>query len=138
MTRRSGEAHMDPGVRCRPGIDLGPLVRGVVVHYLMQHASVGAGHVLEEDQKLLMPVSVLAQPGGLAGGHLQGGEQRGGAVPDGSHECDVRHGLAASATPSGCGSGPGSGISRPHTAVSRSASPCARMAITRAGAARPG
>ncbi len=43
---------------------------------------VGAGHVLEEGQELLVAVPLLAQPGHLPGRDLQRGEQRGGAVTD--------------------------------------------------------
>ena len=71
------------GLAASQCFDLGPFVGGVVVHHQMQLARrVGPGHMFEERQKLLMAVPVLAQPGDLAGGDLQRGEQGGGAVPD--------------------------------------------------------
>jgi hypothetical protein len=41
---------------------------------------VGAGHVLEEAQELLMAMPVLTETGDLASGDLQRGEQRRGAM----------------------------------------------------------
>src|SRR4051812_10878706 len=43
---------------------------------------IGDGDLLEEGQELLVAMPVGAGLGDLAGGHLEGGEQRGGAVPD--------------------------------------------------------
>lgn len=52
------------------------LVGRVVVHHQVQlDLGMGAGDMLEEDQELLMPVPLLAQPGHLPGGDLRSGEQ---------------------------------------------------------------
>ena len=58
--RGRGEVHVDLGVVGEPGLHLGVLVRGVVVHDQMQVlVGVGPGQVAEEDQELLMPVPRL-------------------------------------------------------------------------------
>jgi hypothetical protein len=43
---------------------------------------VGPGDVFEERQEFLVAVTRFADPGDLAGGNVQRGEQRGGAVAD--------------------------------------------------------
>ena len=67
-----------------------------------------------------MPVPVLAQPGDLPGGDLQARRTRWWCRAGRSRGCVARRDRAASAAPSGSGSTPGSGTSRPHTARSRS------------------
>ena len=63
--------HVDAWVFDQPATDLNTFVCGIVVHHQMQFLiGVGAGHVLEEPQELLMAVAVLADPGDLAGGDL--------------------------------------------------------------------
>ena len=58
-------------------------VGGVVVHHHVQlPARIGGGDLFQEVQELLVAVPLGAGVGDLAGGHLQRGEQRGGAVPD--------------------------------------------------------
>ena len=65
-----------------------PLVnrRGLVGRIIVQHqvqVQVGRGHLvdgLEESQELLLPVAAVGLPDYLAGGHIQRGEQTGGAV----------------------------------------------------------
>jgi hypothetical protein len=42
----------------------------------------GGGDLLQEPQELLVPVPRVARVGDLSGGDLEGGEQRGRAVPD--------------------------------------------------------
>ena len=65
----------------QPGLDPLVLVGGVVVHHHMQRpARVGLGDQLEEGQELAVAMPRLAGVGDAAGGHLQGREQRGGAV----------------------------------------------------------
>src|SRR6476659_9049094 len=82
-SRRRGEVQRDPRVAGQPGLDLGVLVGGVVVADDVQPPPrVGLGDLLEETQELLVAVPGLAGVDDLAGGHLQGGEQRGGAVAD--------------------------------------------------------
>src|SRR5918994_5979383 len=67
----------------QPGLDLGVLVGGVVVHHHMQLPTrIGLGDELEEGQELAVAMARLAGVGHLTGRHLQGGKQRGGAVPD--------------------------------------------------------
>src|SRR4051812_27526492 len=78
-----GEVDVDPRVRREPVADLDSFVGGVVVHHQVQlPVGVGAGDVFEEGEELLVPVTVLAHSGDLAGGDLQRREQGGGAVPD--------------------------------------------------------
>ncbi|VBA44580.1 hypothetical protein LAUMK136_05684 [Mycobacterium attenuatum] len=73
--------HLDAWVLGQPVADLDSLGGGVVVHDQVQLlVGVSAGHVLEETQELLMGVPVLTDPRDLAGGNLQRGEQRCGAV----------------------------------------------------------
>jgi hypothetical protein len=56
-------------------------VRGVVVANHPQFAArAGGGGLRQEPQEPVMPVPGVAGVGDLAGGHLQGGEQGGGAV----------------------------------------------------------
>jgi len=75
--------HMDAWVFGQPGAHFDALVGGVVVHHQVQLlGGIGQRDVLEEAQELLMAVTVLADPGDLAGGNLQRGEQGRGAVAD--------------------------------------------------------
>ena len=66
-----------------PGADPGMLMGPVVVEHDVQvRPGMGGGDLLQEPQELLVAVPrVAGVRGDLAGGHLQGGEQRGGAVP---------------------------------------------------------
>src|SRR5829696_10343668 len=65
-SRGRGEVDMDPGVRRQPGLYLGMLVGGVVVHDQVQLlVGVAAGNVAQEDQELLVSVPRLAQAGDL-------------------------------------------------------------------------
>jgi hypothetical protein len=58
-------------------------VRGVAVRHDGQFdAGISFRDLAEEPQELLVPVPGIAGVGDLPGGHLQGGEQRSGAVPD--------------------------------------------------------
>jgi hypothetical protein len=58
-------------------------VGGVVVHHHLQRpARGGRGDQLEEGQELAVAMPRLAGVGDAAGGHLQGGEQGGGAVAE--------------------------------------------------------
>src|SRR6476620_999613 len=58
------------------------LLRGVVVdHQVQLDPWIGLRDLLEEPQELIRAVSRQAGLGDLPGGHLQGGEQGGGAVP---------------------------------------------------------
>ena len=66
-----------------PGAHRGVLVGGVVIdHHVQLPARIGGGHLLEKAQELLMAVPLGAGVGDPPGGHLEGGEQRGGAVAD--------------------------------------------------------
>src|SRR4051794_16304555 len=77
-----GEVHVHALVGLEPAADLDALVRGVVVHHQVQFTlGIGLGDLFEEAQELLMPVPRLTGRGEVAGGDLQRGEQRGGAVP---------------------------------------------------------
>jgi len=66
----------------QPGLDLGVLVGGVVVEHDQLAAWIGASDQLEEAQELTVPVSRVTGVGHVTGGHLQGGKQGRGAVPD--------------------------------------------------------
>ena len=79
-------------------------------------ARVGLRDLLEEPQELLVPVPGVAGVGDLAGGDLQRGEQRGGAVPDVVVGAPSPAGRAAAAASARSGPAPGSGTSRPRTA----------------------
>jgi hypothetical protein len=58
------------------------LVGGVVVaHDVQLDSGVGGGDLLQEPYELLVPMLGVAGVSDLAGGDLQRGEQRGGAVP---------------------------------------------------------
>ena len=58
-------------------------MRGLVIaHDVQRSAGIGPGDLAQEPQEFLVPVPGVAGVGDLAGGHLQGGEQRGCAVPD--------------------------------------------------------
>ena len=75
------------GFRGQPLVHLGVFVGGVVVHDQVDLGAVagvgvGPGQVFQEAQELLVAVPVLADPGDLAGGDLERGEQGGGAVAD--------------------------------------------------------
>ncbi len=71
------------GVLRQPRPDLGVLVGAVVIaDDVQRRARVGLRDQAEESQELLVPVARVARIGDLAGGDLQRGEQRGGAVPD--------------------------------------------------------
>ena len=66
----------------QPGLDLGVLVRGVVVADDVQFGTrVGGGGLFQEAQELLVPVLRVAGVGDLAGGGVERGEQAGDAVP---------------------------------------------------------
>src|SRR3954467_14428211 len=90
-TRFSQEPEV--GVKCRctrgyprvagePGADRGMVVGGVVVdHHVQFPAGVGGGDLAQKGADLLVPVPFGAGVGDPAGGHLECGEQRGGAVP---------------------------------------------------------
>ena len=54
---------VDSWVRGQPVADLDALVRGVVVHHQVQlDVGIGAGHVLEEGEELLVAVPLLHNP----------------------------------------------------------------------------
>ena len=76
--------HMETGPLRQPGFDLGVLVGAVVVHDQVQLQILG--HLLvdppQEAEELLMTVAGLALSDHGTGGHIQRGEQRGGAVAD--------------------------------------------------------
>ena len=57
-------------------------VAAVIEHDMQLAAWIGASDQLEEAQELTVPVSRVTGVGHVTGGHLQGGKQRGGAVPD--------------------------------------------------------
>ena len=126
-TRFSQEPEV--GVKCRvirgllgqPGLDVGVLVGGVVVHHDVQLAArVGLGDLLEEAQELVVAVPRVAGVGDLAGRDLQGGEQGGGAVPLVVVGGLLGQARAASAGSARSGPAPGSGTSRRRTARSPS------------------
>jgi hypothetical protein len=71
------------GMALEPGTHHRMRVGGQVVdHHVQLAARIGTGDLAQEGQELLMAVPLGAGLGDLAGGHLQRGEQRGGAVPD--------------------------------------------------------
>jgi hypothetical protein len=75
--------HGDAGVLREPGLDPGVFVGGVVVDHKVQlHSRVGLRDLLEEPQELIGAVPRETGLGDLPGGHLEGGDQGGGAVPD--------------------------------------------------------
>ena len=75
--------HLDAGVFAEPVEDFLFLVGGVVVHHQAQFViGVSACDMFEEGQEFLVAVARFADPGDLAGGDVQGGEQGGGAVAD--------------------------------------------------------
>ncbi len=117
-----GEVDVDAGVLGQPGLDVGVLVGGVVVHHQVQLASVGvgAGDLLEEREELLWRWRGLQRRGDLAGGDLQRGEQGRGAVPDVVVGAAFGQARLQSAGSARSGPTPGSGTSRPRTARSRS------------------
>ena len=63
---------LDPGMAGQPGLDLGVLVGGVVVHHHMQLPTrIGAGDELEEVQELAVAMAGMAGVGrglGTCGG----------------------------------------------------------------------
>ena len=68
----------------QPGLDPGVLVGGVVVHHHLQLPTrIGLGDELEEGQELAVAMAGMAGVGHLTGRHLQRGNQRRGAVPEG-------------------------------------------------------
>ena len=70
------EVQLDPGMAGQPGLDLGVLVGGVVVHHYMQLPTrIGLGDELEELQELAVAMAGMAGIGDLPGGHLQGGNR---------------------------------------------------------------
>jgi hypothetical protein len=72
-----------PGMPAQPRLDPLVLVGGVVVqHHVQLPARVGRGDLLQERQELGVAVPGVAGVGHLAGGDLQGGEQRGRAVAE--------------------------------------------------------
>ena len=71
----------DPGVLVQPAGDVVVLVGVVVVEHDVQPAArVGLRDQFEEVQELGLAVTLVAAVGDLAGGDLQRGEQRRGAV----------------------------------------------------------
>src|SRR6185312_16407705 len=84
-------------------------------------ARLGCGDLLQEPQEPAVPVAVVADVGDRAGGHLQGGEQGGGAVPDLVMGMPLGGYPGVSAEPTGFVPGPGSGASRRRRLRSRSA-----------------
>lgn len=93
--RGRGEMEGPARVPVEPFDDLRVLVHGVVVDDGM-HQLAGRHFRLdgiEEADELLVPVSLHAAADDLARGHVQGREQRGGAIPD----VVVGHGAAAAA-----------------------------------------
>src|SRR3954447_5853027 len=79
--RRSSSLAASTQLRCLHD-DYDAALGQVVDHDVQLAAGIGGGDLLEEGQELLVAVPVGAGLGDLAGGHLEGGEQRGGAVPD--------------------------------------------------------
>jgi len=77
----------------------------------------GHGHLGEEREELLVAMPREAGVGDLAGGHLEGGEQRRRARGGRSRGSGVRAGPGAPATSAGCGRGPGSGSTPPLSAT---------------------
>ena len=77
----------------QPLTNLGMLVGGVVVRDGMDELAGRHGRLdrVEEADELLMPMLLHATADDLAVQHVEGGKQRGGAVPD----VVVRHGAAA-------------------------------------------
>ena len=77
------EVQRDSRVLLQPGRHVRVLVGGVVVrHDVQRRAGIGFRDLAQEPQEFLVPVPGVAGVGDLAGRYLQGGEQRGGAVPD--------------------------------------------------------
>ena len=80
----SAVTHVVSGTARQPGFDLGMLVGGVVVDDEMDVQ--GFGHVgvdvAQEGEDFLVPMASFALREHFAGGHVQGGEQRSGAVAD--------------------------------------------------------
>jgi hypothetical protein len=75
--------HLDAGVFAEPVEDFLFLVGGLVVHHQALFViGVSACDMFEEGQEFLVAVARFADPGDLAGGDVQGGEQGGGAVAD--------------------------------------------------------
>ena len=75
------EVQRDAAMAGQPGLDVGVLMGCVVVdHHVQLLARVSAGHLLQEGEELLVAVKLIAGLGHVSGGHLQGGEQGGGAV----------------------------------------------------------
>jgi hypothetical protein len=68
-----------PATPGRPG---GCARRSCTPHEVQLAARVCLSDLVQERQELLVPVPGIAGVGDLAGGHLQGGERRAGAVPD--------------------------------------------------------
>lgn len=64
--------YMEAGSLCQPGLDLGMLVRAVVVHHQMVVQPLGNGllDLAQEIQELLVPVAWLAIGDHLASGHV--------------------------------------------------------------------
>ena len=73
---------MKPLVPLQPSIDVGVLVRAVVIQDQMHLQALGDLVVdgVEERQELVVAVPRQALTDHRAGEHVQGGEQRGGAV----------------------------------------------------------
>jgi hypothetical protein len=74
--------HVETGMECEPGANLGMLVRGVVIDDEMEvefggHAGV---QVAQEVEELLVPVARLAFGKHGTGGDVEHGKQDGGAV----------------------------------------------------------
>ena len=76
--------HVVSGTASQPGVDLGVFVGSVVVDDEMDIEVLGhvGVDVAQEGEELLVPMASLALCEHLACGHVQGGEQRGGAVAD--------------------------------------------------------
>jgi hypothetical protein len=75
------EVQGDPRIALQPVLDLGVFVGGAVVADEVQLLpGVGLGELFQEAQELLVAVAGVADVGYFAGGDLQRGEQRGGAM----------------------------------------------------------
>ena len=86
----------------------------VIAHDVQVNGRVGSGDLLQEPQELLVAVPrVAGVRGDLPGGHLQGGEQRGGAVPLVVMGPAGRQPGAAAGASARSGPAPGSGFSHP-------------------------
>lgn len=78
-----GKVEVEAGMAGQPDFNLGVFMGGVVVHDDMEVEFRGRVRIdlAQKGDKLLMPVSWFATADDLAAGHVQGGKERGGAVP---------------------------------------------------------